>query len=251
MADPNTKPMSNVAFSLLVSVAAAVFVAILMIFLFDMAVSAGLFIGAMAIIVVFAIVIYMSGGEANSIPTSAAQPRDTVPAAEPEPVAEPAPEPAAAAAPEPAPEPQPVVEERLPEPAPEPEPVDTAEPVPAPRAAEEEVAPVAESAPAPAPADVAPSTVADADKPATLDAPREGGADNLKKIKGVGPKLEQLLHRMGFYHFDQVANWTDREVAWVDENLEGFKGRVTRDEWVAQARILAEGGETEFSARAK
>ncbi|WP_230374253.1 hypothetical protein [Pontivivens ytuae] len=251
MADPNTKPMSNVAFSLLVSVAAAFFIAILMIFLFGMAVSAGLFIGGMAIIVVFAVVIYMSGGEANAIPVSEAQARDAAPAAAPEPAAEPAPEPAAATAPEPAPEPEPVVEERLPDPAPEPAPADTAEPVPAPRAAEEEVAPVAESAPAPAAEEVAPTTVADADKPATLDAPRDGGADNLKKIKGVGPKLEQLLHRMGFYHFDQVANWTDREVAWVDENLEGFKGRVTRDEWVAQAKVLADGGETEFSARAK
>ena len=42
---------------------------------------------------------------------------------------------------------------------------------------------------------------------------------------------------------------TADEVAWVDQNLEGFKGRVTRDEWVAQAKLLAEGGETEFSKR--
>ena len=54
---------------------------------------------------------------------------------------------------------------------------------------------------------------------------------------------------MGFYHFDQIANWTDAEIAWVDSNLEGFKGRATRDEWVAQAKILAAGGETEFSKR--
>jgi predicted flap endonuclease-1-like 5' DNA nuclease len=89
----------------------------------------------------------------------------------------------------------------------------------------------------------------DADKPDTLDAPRGDGPDDLKKIKGVGPKLEQLLNRMGFYHFDQVANWTSREVAWVDENLEGFKGRVSRDDWVAQAKLLADGGETEFSKK--
>ncbi|TNF22009.1 MAG: NADH-quinone oxidoreductase subunit E [Rhodobacteraceae bacterium] len=86
-------------------------------------------------------------------------------------------------------------------------------------------------------------------KPQTLDAPRDGTADDLKKIKGIGPKLEQLCNALGFYHFDQIAAWTEAEVAWVDHNLEGFKGRVTRDEWVAQARILAEGGETEFSAR--
>ncbi len=86
-------------------------------------------------------------------------------------------------------------------------------------------------------------------KPTTLDGPRGGSADNLKEIKGVGPKLEGVLHKMGFYHFDQIANWTDEEVAWVDQNLEGFKGRVSRDNWIEQAKILAAGGETEFSKR--
>jgi len=76
-------------------------------------------------------------------------------------------------------------------------------------------------------------------KPAQLDAPREGGADDLKKIKGVGPKLEQMLNGMGFYHFDQIAQWGPEEVAWVDQNLEGFKGRVSRDNWVEQAAGLA------------
>ncbi|WP_371036674.1 NADH:ubiquinone oxidoreductase [Rhodosalinus sp. FB01] len=76
-------------------------------------------------------------------------------------------------------------------------------------------------------------------KPATLSAPRGGQADDLKKIKGVGPKLETLLNSLGFYHFDQIAAWSEDEIAWVDENLEGFKGRVTRDDWVAQAKDLA------------
>lgn len=86
-------------------------------------------------------------------------------------------------------------------------------------------------------------------KPATLTEAREGGADDLKKIKGVGPKLEQLLHRLGFFHFDQIASWTADEVAWVDSNLEGFKGRVSRDNWVEQAKLLAAGGETAFSKK--
>ncbi|MCC5954941.1 MAG: NADH-quinone oxidoreductase subunit E [Natronohydrobacter sp.] len=77
----------------------------------------------------------------------------------------------------------------------------------------------------------------------------KGAADDLKKIKGVGPKLESLLNSMGVFHFWQVASWGADEVAWVDENLEGFKGRVSRDDWVAQAKILATGGETEFSKR--
>jgi len=86
-------------------------------------------------------------------------------------------------------------------------------------------------------------------RPATLDGPRGGKADNLKEIKGIGPKLEKLCNKLGFYHFDQIANWTSDEVAWVDANLEGFKGRVSRDTWVEQATILAAGGETEFSKK--
>ena len=80
---------------------------------------------------------------------------------------------------------------------------------------------------------------APASKPAVLSEARGGAPDDLKQIKGVGPKLEKLLHSMGFFHFDQIAAWTGEEIAWVDENLEGFKGRVTRDEWVAQAKELA------------
>ena len=87
-------------------------------------------------------------------------------------------------------------------------------------------------------------------KPRTMKAPRKSGADDLKMIKGVGPKLETMLNEMGFYHFDQVAKWGAEEIAWVDQNLEGFKGRVSRDNWVAQAVKLAAGEETEFSARA-
>ena len=117
-----------------------------------------------------------------------------------------------------------------------------AAPAPEPKAAASE--PVA---PAPAPeTDEAPS---DEDKPELLTEAREAGADDLKKIKGVGPKLEQLCNALGVWHFDQIASWSDAEVAWVDYHLEGFKGRIVRDDWVAQAKILAAGGETEFSAR--
>lgn len=91
----------------------------------------------------------------------------------------------------------------------------------------------------------------EAKKPKTMKAPRKAKADDLKQIKGVGPKLEALLHAMGFFHFDQIAKWTGAEVAWVDENLEGFKGRVSRDNWVDQAKVLAAGGETAFSNKVK
>ena len=77
-------------------------------------------------------------------------------------------------------------------------------------------------------------------RPAALDGPR-GKADDLELIVGIGPKLARMLNGMGVYHFDQIAAWTDRELAWVDANLEGFRGRASRDNWVAQARGLAAG----------
>jgi NADH-quinone oxidoreductase subunit E len=109
----------------------------------------------------------------------------------------------------------------------------------------------AQPAPARAAANPATSAPGEGTRPAALDGPRDGKADDLKKIKGVGPKLEKLVNEMGFYHFDQIAAWTGAEIAWVDENLKGFKGRVSRDNWVEQAKLLAEGKETEFSTRVK
>ena len=94
------------------------------------------------------------------------------------------------------------------------------------------------------------ATVA-AKKPRTMKEPRKAGADDLKLIKGVGTKLEKLLNTLGFYHFDQIAKWSAEEISWVDENLEGFKGRASRDEWVSQASTLTKGEMTEFSSRVK
>jgi len=63
---------------------------------------------------------------------------------------------------------------------------------------------------------------------------RGGKADDLKKISGVGPKLEGLLHENGVFHFDQIAAWSPEEVAYMDDQL-SFKGRIERDGWIAQA----------------
>jgi len=76
-------------------------------------------------------------------------------------------------------------------------------------------------------------------RPTTLAKARDGGPDKLNKIKGIGPKLQDLLFSMGFFHFDQIASWDKAQVAWVDENLDGFKGRASRDDWVAQAFSLS------------
>lgn len=95
------------------------------------------------------------------------------------------------------------------------------------------------------------ATVLTASQPKGLSGPRNGKADDLKKIEGIGPAMEKLCHGLGFFHFDQLAAWTASEIAWVDENLQGFKGRVTRDKWVAQAKIICTEGMDAFLIRAK
>ncbi len=156
-------------------------------------------------------------------------------------VASSAPAPVAAPTPAPEPEPAPVAEA---EPDPEPEP----EPIPEAPVAEEDPAPEPEPEPEAA-ADPEPIPSDEPAQPTGLDAARDGGPDDLKRIKGVGPKLEQLLHSLGIFHFDQIAAWTPADVAWMDENLKGFKGRVTRDDWLGQAALLAAGGDTDFSRK--
>jgi NADH-quinone oxidoreductase subunit E len=90
------------------------------------------------------------------------------------------------------------------------------------------------------PADTPAADTSDAvDKqPAVLSSARASGADDLKRISGVGPKLEGVLNDLGFYHFDQVAAWTSDEIQWVDNRLK-FKGRIVRDDWVSQAKAFA------------
>jgi NADH-quinone oxidoreductase subunit E len=77
-------------------------------------------------------------------------------------------------------------------------------------------------------------------KPRALKAARKAGADDLKQIKGIGPKLETTLNGLGIFHFDQIAKWSADNVAWVDEQL-NFRGRIDREKWVAQAEKLAGG----------
>lgn len=252
MSDQNPFTASKANFSLLVSIAVAAVLALLTAAVVGLSFWLTVFAGLMFLIVVFALMIYFMGDEeivrraedllGVRLSDDAQETATEEPAAEdaaPAPVAqETAPEPIAEVE---------IVEAPV-DPQEDPAAVPVAEPeeVPQPRAAEEEVAPVAEAAPAPA---VDTPEEQPAGKPEGLDGAREGGADDLKKIKGVGPKLEKLLNSMGFYHFDQIAGWTDAEIAWVDANLEGFRGRVTRDAWVSQARTLSEGGETAFSEK--
>ena len=91
-------------------------------------------------------------------------------------------------------------------------------------------------------AEPTPTPAGDASAPAKLDGPRDGKGDDLKKIKGVGPKLATLLNDNGIYHYDQIAAWTPTQLAWADNELVGFKGRATRDNWVGQAKDLGKKG---------
>jgi predicted flap endonuclease-1-like 5' DNA nuclease len=107
----------------------------------------------------------------------------------------------------------------------------------------------AEAAPLPVAQPAAASPLAAAAQPARpagIAAARTGGPDDLQRISGVGPAIERTLHGLGFYRFDQIAGWTDSEVAWVSEHL-NFPGRIEREEWVAQARLLAAGDEVTFA----
>ncbi len=74
-----------------------------------------------------------------------------------------------------------------------------------------------------------------------LDAP-EGEPDDLKLISGVGPVLEEKLNEMGIYHFWQVAKFEPKDIDLVNDAM-AFPGRIERDEWIDQARSLADGGE--------
>lgn len=104
----------------------------------------------------------------------------------------------------------------------------------------------AEAAPAPKKAakKAAPKAEASTQAPAATAAPKnllteaKGEADDLKKISGVGPKLEGTLNSIGVYHFWQIAEWNADDIAHMDDLL-SFKGRIDRDDWVAQATAFA------------
>lgn len=75
-------------------------------------------------------------------------------------------------------------------------------------------------------------------RPPDLPAPRDGKADNLRAIKGIGPKTESALNDLGIYHYDQVAAWTGVHIDWLEGRI-AVKGRIRREQWVEQAVLLA------------
>lgn len=77
---------------------------------------------------------------------------------------------------------------------------------------------------------------------------RPSQIDDLKRIKGIGAVIENTLNELGVYQFSQLASWSDDNVQWVEHHL-AFPGRITREEWIKQAKTLDEGGTTEFAER--
>ena len=69
--------------------------------------------------------------------------------------------------------------------------------------------------------------------------------DDLKLIVGIGPQIEIVLNDFGVYRFAQIAGWSEPEREWVDKRLM-LLGRSERDEWIRQAKALADGGEEEY-----
>jgi predicted flap endonuclease-1-like 5' DNA nuclease len=73
-------------------------------------------------------------------------------------------------------------------------------------------------------------------------------SDDLKRIRGIGVLIEKRLNALGVSRYEQIANWTAADIERFSEKLD-FKGRIERENWVEQARILSAGGQTEFSRR--
>jgi predicted flap endonuclease-1-like 5' DNA nuclease len=90
-------------------------------------------------------------------------------------------------------------------------------------------------------AELAPGT-----KPVGLTAPAGGFKDDLKWIKGIGPKNERALNEVGIFHFCQIADWTAAEATWMGHHM-AFPGRIEREHWIDQAKLLCGGLDTEHS----
>ena len=74
-------------------------------------------------------------------------------------------------------------------------------------------------------------------------------SDNLLQIKGIGPRVAGLLGTLGVTRFEQIAAWTDDDLARIDADLGSFAGRPARENWIEQARLLSGGDIAAFEAK--
>ena len=91
--------------------------------------------------------------------------------------------------------------------------------------------------------------VAAAAHDAHTEASASADADDLTRIKGLGPKLAATLRDLGITRFEQIAGWSDADIERIDAQLGRFQGRIRRDDWVEQARLLAAGDTAEFEQK--
>lgn len=104
-------------------------------------------------------------------------------------------------------------------------------------------------APAPSPPPPSIAEVADAPPAPAETAPENAAADDLTRIKGVGPKLVALLADLGITSFVQIAAWSEDDIDRIDGQLGRFEGRIRRDSWVEQAKFLVTDDTAGFAAR--
>ena len=121
-------------------------------------------------------------------------------------------------------------------------PAESAPPAASQRAAEAPRAPTGAAASAEA--------MAEGTKPTGLATARGNKPDELELIRGVGPQNEARLHALGIWHFDQIAAWTAKEAQWVGGYL-AFPGRIEREDWIGQAKVLAAGGTTDHADKVR
>ncbi|PEQ14472.1 hypothetical protein B2G71_02485 [Novosphingobium sp. PC22D] len=106
---------------------------------------------------------------------------------------------------------------------------------PPPSAPESAAPPPSEPAPDPTPAPAPPAPA--------------GSSDDLRKIKGVGPKLAALLQSIGVTSYAQIAGWSDADLDALDAQLGSFAGRPRRDNWIEQAKLLSSGDTAAYEAK--
>ncbi len=86
--------------------------------------------------------------------------------------------------------------------------------------------------------------------PTKAPVPPAAKPDNLKLIRGIGPQNEARLNNLGINSFAQIAGWSIKDQTEFGDAL-SFPGRIEREEWVSQAKVLAKGGTTDFSKRVR
>ncbi|KQO08337.1 hypothetical protein [Sphingomonas sp. Leaf242] len=135
--------------------------------------------------------------------------------------------------------------------APEPPPVSRADDLPKtpdrPAAAPIPASPPLDASPA---AEPVPAAVLPVETRASASAPVQSyGGDPVTQLKGLGPKVAARLGELGVSTIDQMAALTESEAQSIDAQLGNFTGRMHRDRWIEQARLLAAGDKAGFEAK--